>query len=124
MVRLVKIMRVRPSGTKEDNHKEIQSLSIKIYFATMFASVLVFGTLIYLIEAGNPAFANIPLGMLWAMKLTLGGISQTAYVDTIWGELIIVGVRFVGLLLFGLVVSIVGKFLRRLLLGSKSAEDA
>jgi len=123
MVRLVKMMRVRPGGTKENNHKEVQNLSIKIYFVSMFASVLIFGTLIYLIEGDNPAFASIPLGMLWAMKLTLGGIAQTAYVDTIWGELVIVGVRFVGLLLFGLVVSIVGKFLKRMLLGGKEVGE-
>ncbi len=121
MIRLVKMMRVQKGGKSTDGVKEVQKISIQIYLITLMFSVLVFGTLIYFIEGSNPVFANIPLGMLWALKLTLGGISQVAP-DTVVGELISVGARFVGLLLFGMLIHIVGKYFEKMLLGSNTNE--
>ncbi len=120
MIRLVKMMRVK-GGKSTDGVKGVQKISIQIYLITLMFSVLVFGTLIYFIEGSNPVFANIPLGMLWALKLTLGGISQ-ATPDTVFGELISVGTRFVGLLLFGMLIHIVGKYFEKMLLGSNTNE--
>ena len=121
MIRLVKMMRIQKGGKNTDNTKGIQRISIQIYLLTLLLSVLIFGTLIYLIEGSNPVFANIPLGMLWALKLTLGGISQVSP-DTVMGEIVSVGARFVGLLLFGLLIHIVGKFFEKMLLGSNAVE--
>jgi hypothetical protein len=59
--------------------------------------------------------------MLWAAKLTLGGIAQTSP-ETILGEIVAVGTRFTGLLLFGLLIHIVGKFFEKTLLGASSEE--
>ncbi|MCK5342526.1 MAG: ion transporter [Candidatus Heimdallarchaeota archaeon] len=121
MVRLVKMMRVKNGKSGKDGAKEVQRLSIQIYILTLTMTVLIFGTLIYLVEGNNPAFENIPLGMLWAAKLTLGGISQVTP-ETIWGEIVSVGTRFAGLLLFGLLIHIVGKFFEKMLLGSAPIE--
>lgn len=118
MVRLAKMLRIRKGRNSADAVKAVQRLSIQIYALTLVLSVLIFGTLIYLIEGSNPVFANIPLGMLWSLKLTLGGISQEVP-NTITGEMISIGARFVGLLLFGLLIHIVGKYLEKTLLGSK-----
>ena len=119
MVRLVKIMRVK-SGASNIQH-DVDKLTLQIYLFALFSSILLFGTLIYFVEGANPAFANIPLGMLWAAKLTLGGISQVLP-ETMWGEIISVGTRFVGLLLFGFLIHIVGKFFEKMLLGATSEE--
>lgn len=121
MMRLVKMLRMKKGEKHTDATKAVQRISIQIYVLTLVLSVLIFGALIYLIEGNNPVFANIPLGMLWALKLTLGGVSQ-AIPQTVWGEIISVGARFVGLLLFGLLIHIVGKYFERMLLGSKSVE--
>ena len=114
-------MRIQKGGSNTDNVKAVQRLSIQIYILTLTMTVLAFGTMIYLVEGNNPAFANIPLGMLWAAKLTLGGISQVTP-DTILGEIVSIGTRFVGLLLFGLLIHIVGKFFEKMLLGSAPIE--
>ncbi|MCK5084795.1 MAG: ion transporter [Candidatus Pacebacteria bacterium] len=119
MVRLVKMVRVK-SGASNIQH-DVDKLTSQIYLFALFSSILLFGTLIYFVEGTNPAFANIPLGMLWAAKLTLGGISQTLP-ETVWGEIISVGARFVGLLLFGFLIHIVGKFFEKILLGATLEE--
>ncbi|MEA2098418.1 MAG: ion transporter [Patescibacteria group bacterium] len=119
MVRLVKMVRVK-NGASNMRH-DVDKLTLQIYLFALFSSILLFGTLIYFVEGTNPAFANIPLGMLWAAKLTLGGISQ-ALPETVLGEIIAVGARFVGLLLFGFLIHIVGKFFEKILLGATSEE--
>jgi voltage-gated potassium channel len=122
MLRLAKVLRVQTD--KADAKKDEQAvhrLTVQIYFLTLTMAVLAFGTLIYLVEGDNPAFANIPLGMLWASKLILGGVTQ-ALPDTYWGEIISVAIRFVGLLLFGLLIHIVGKSVQRVLFGTDKGE--
>ncbi len=119
MVRLVKMVRVK-SGASNMQH-DVDKLTSQIYLSALFSSILLFGTLIYFVEGTNPAFANIPLGMLWAAKLTLGGISQ-ALPETVWGEVVSIGARFVGLLLFGFLIHIVGKFFEKILLGATLEE--
>lgn len=117
MVRLVKVMRMHGKGRgKKQASRDVQNLSIKIYILTLGMAVLLFGTLIYFFEGDNPVFANIPLGMLWAMKVTMGGVSQ-AMPGTVWGDIVSVLARFVGLVLFGLLIHIVGTFIEKLLLG-------
>ncbi len=119
MVRLVKMVRVK--GGASNVQRDVDKLTLQIYLFALFSSVLLFGSLIYFVEGSNPAFANIPLGMLWAAKLTMGGISQ-ALPETVFGEIISVGTRFVGLLLFGFLIHIVGKFFEKALLGVTSEE--
>lgn len=121
MVRLAKMLRIKKGRGKADAVKAVHRLSVQIYLLTLVLSVLIFGTLIYLIEGENPVFANIPLGMLWSLKLTLGGISQELP-STVVGEMISVGARFTGLLLFGLLIHIIGKYLEKMLLGSKAVD--
>ena len=122
MLRLAKVLRVQTdkAGAKKDE-QAVHRLTVQIYFLTLTMAALAFGTLIYLVEGDNPAFANIPLGMLWASKLILGGISQ-AMPETYWGEIISVAIRFVGLLLFGLLIHIVGKSVQRVLFGTDKGE--
>jgi voltage-gated potassium channel len=121
MARLVKVLRVQNGDDTDKGAREIHRISIEIYVLALVMTVLTFGTAIYLVEGSNPTFANIPLGMLWAAKLTLGGIAHVSP-DTVWGELISIGARFVGLLLFGMLIHIVGKYIEKMLLGSASAE--
>ncbi len=119
MLRLAKVLRVQTesAATRKKDERAVHRLTVQIYFLTLTMAVLTFGTLIYLVEGDNPAFANIPLGMLWAIDLILGGGSQ-ALPDTYWGEVISVAIRFVGLLLFGLLIHIVGKSVQRVLFGT------
>jgi len=114
MLRLAKLAKPRKSA---HDVADVQRMSVQIYFAALVASVILFGTLIYVAESSYTEFSSIPHGMLWAAKVVMGGVPQYMP-NTLWGETITVVARFSGLLLFGLLISIVGAGTKRLLLGS------
>jgi voltage-gated potassium channel len=119
VIRIAKIARFEKERTKDlEDYAHLYSLNIKIYFFALLSAIIVFGTLIYIIEGDNETFRNIPLGMIWAAKILLGGISPVVPA-TVVGEIISVLGRFVGLALLGLLISIVGGMVRKLLFGTK-----
>jgi len=120
MVRLAKVSRIaRPHARDLEDYAYLYRLNIGIYFFALLSAVILFGTAIFALEAANPNFKNIPLGMLWAAKPLLGGIAQEMPL-TAAGELVAIFARFTGLVLFGLLIAIVGNSVRTLLFGSSN----
>ncbi|MEZ4103860.1 MAG: ion transporter [Candidatus Paceibacterota bacterium] len=117
MLRLVKITRVPKDKDMEESFG-VYGFNVLIYGATLLLSLLIMGTLIYLTEPDTKSFASIPAGMWWSLKVFMGGVSVTVP-DTQFGEVVYVATRFVGLLLFGLLVGVVGNIFRLLLLREK-----
>lgn len=107
------------AGEPEDMY--VYRLTIQIYFFALLAAVVFFGALMYTFEGHNPNFENIPLAMLWAIKPLLGGVAQ-AQPETITGNIIVALIRFFGLVLFGLLISLVGQSARRFLFGESSKD--
>lgn len=105
-----------PTGPEDE--AGLYALAVRIYFVSLLSSITIFGTLIYIAEGWRPEFESIPLGMIWAAKVTMGGIAQHMP-ETIWGDLITIATRFIGLALFGLLISIIGTQLRHMLFGEK-----
>lgn len=116
MLRLAKLSRRLGGSDETMTTGKANLLTIQIYFAALITALLVFGTLLYIFESSNPEFSNIPEAMLWSTKPLLGGIAQTMP-TTIAGDIIVALIRFVGLVLFGLLISIVGTSLQKILLG-------
>ena len=56
--------------------------------------------------------------MIWSLKVLLGGVSQ-AMPETFWGEIIAIITRFLGLILFALLINIVAKYSKKFLLNEK-----
>lgn len=118
MVRLAELAEIPFERLRTlDDHAHIYSRSVQIYFMTLFCAITIFGTFIYVAERGRPEFASIPLGMVWAAKVTMGGVAQHMPY-TIWGDIITIVTRFTGLALFGLMLSIIGNSVHRILFGS------
>lgn len=118
MIRLAKLAQVRRHHHSDiEHHKDLYKFSVRIYFVALLASVTIFGTLIYVAESSAPHFSSIPLGMIWAAKVTMGGVAQHMP-STVWGEVVTIGARFTGLALLGLLISIMGDSVRRLLFGT------
>jgi len=115
MIRLAKIANLSLSRRKKEG--DMFGLSVQIYLLALVCGVTFFGATMYVAEGYREEFSSIPLSALWAMKVTMGGVSQHSP-DTAWGEVILVATRFFGLLLFGLMISIMGSGMKRLLLGS------
>jgi len=119
MLRLIKIARIAIAPITDAEEKlRIEKLNLQIYFFSFFSAVLLFGALIYAAEGYREEFSNIFLGMIWSTKVILGGMSQFMP-ETIWGDIISVLARFTGLVLFGLLITVVGSFMKKILLGEK-----
>lgn len=118
MARLAKLAQ-HPRGIMKSNtvKKSAHKLSIEIYFATLLSATTLSGTLVYIVEGGE-FFSSIPAGMLWALKVTMG-TTPTHMPTTLLGEVVTIMTYFFGLLLFGLLISVMGTSLNKLLLGGK-----
>ncbi|PID52363.1 MAG: hypothetical protein CR972_02745 [Candidatus Moraniibacteriota bacterium] len=119
MVRLVKLLRIQKKheDIEKNGHDQLFGVTMQIYIVTLFTMILISGTLIWFAEGDRAVYANIPLSMIWSSKVLLGGVPQ-AMPETIFGEGVVIITRFMGLILFSLLVSIVGGSVTRLLLGT------
>ncbi len=113
MFRLLKITRM-PKGTDPEESLGVFGFNILIYFVVLLFGLLVTGTLIYLAES---LAESIPAGMLWSLKIFMG-ITVTEPQAGV-GMVIFVITKFIGLLLLGLLVGVVGNVFNWLLLGGK-----
>ena len=118
MMRLAKILRFKKEKNKDlEEYGKIYSMNFQIYFMALFSAIIIFGSLIYVIE-GNSFIESIPMGMLWSTKVILGGI-PSASPPSVLGEIISIFARFTGLILFGLLINVVGVFVKKLLFGGE-----
>ncbi|MEK7542091.1 MAG: ion transporter [Patescibacteria group bacterium] len=120
VLRLVKLTRVIKKGSHHEDiehYSSIHSMTIKIYLFAMLTTVVVLGTLIYVFESDQLAFSSIPSGMLWTLQAILG--DSTATPKSLPGQMINLVARFVGLVMLGFLIHIVGTTVNRFLLGSR-----
>ncbi len=119
ILRLAKLMRLPKKNDMEDHgHDALFGVTIQIYAVTLFTVVLLSATMMWFFEGSREVFANIPQAMIWSMKVVLGGIGQEAP-ETLGGQFVVIATRFSGLILFSLLISITGGFVRKILLGAE-----
>lgn len=118
MLRMFRLAKISRSQLVDEENMSVLSLNIVIYFATLLLALLTTGTLMYLVEGEQATFVSIPAGMWWSLKVFMAGIPVVEPVTAL-GEFFYVLTRFVGLLLLGLLVGVVGNVFRALLLGRK-----
>jgi len=114
LLRMFRLARVARSNVLDENSMSTLSLNVLIYFVVLVFALLVTGTLMYLVEPTTAAFVSIPAGMWWSLKVFMAGIPVVEPVTQL-GEFFFVVTRFVGLLLLGLLVGVVGNVFRGLL---------
>jgi voltage-gated potassium channel len=125
MIRVVKVLRASTSRLQdpEELAHHFYRINIRIYFFALLSTIVIFSSLIYAVENDiNPIFANIPLAMIWTSKVILGGVAQHMP-QTVWGDIITIATRFTGLALFGLLISIIGNSLRKILFGTENVTE-
>lgn len=120
IIRLLRIMRLAKVG-RQLSHDSLVSkkanpalLQIAIYGATLVCALLFSGALMYTIEPQTAAFTDIPRSMWWSLQVFLGGFSVMTPA-TFVGEVGYVVTRFIGLLLLGLLIGMVGNIFRAVL---------
>lgn len=119
-LRIIRLLRlVRTSSVKAHEKEEEYNpiaFNVLIYFAALLFALLVFGTAMYVFEPSE-TFASIPAGMWWSFKVFLASIPVDQPTTAI-GDGLYVLTRFVGLMLLGLLIGVVGNVFR-ILIGNK-----
>ena len=118
LLRMLRLAKVSRSGLVDENNMSVLSLNIVIYFATLSFALLITGTAMYLVEPQLAAFESIPAGMWWSFKVFLASIPVTQP-ETMLGETFYVLTRFIGLMMLGLLVGVVGNVFKALLFAGK-----
>jgi voltage-gated potassium channel len=121
IIRLLRTLRLAKFATLKRRKNAAQSLyaiNLEIYAATLAIVTLLLGALFYVFEHGQAAAADIPSGMWWALRAILGGI-QYPQPLTVGGTITLILARFASMLLLGMLLSLIGTILRKLLIGSE-----
>lgn len=114
MLRLAKFTKIK---RKKNAAQSLYKINLEIYIVTLTGTVLLLGALFYLFEHTGAA-KDIPSGMYWALRVILGGISYPQP-ETLGGTVTIILARFTSMLLLGMLMSLIGTMLRKLLIGSE-----
>lgn len=118
LLRMARLAKVARSGIMSDESMSMLSFNVVIYFTTLITALLLTGTAMYLVEPNMAAFSSIPAGMWWSFKVFMAGIPVVAP-QTVWGEAFFVLTRFIGLMLLGLLIGVIGNIFKGLVLGDK-----
>ncbi len=118
LLRMMRLAKVSRSGMMTDENMSVMSLNVIIYFATLLTALLITGTAIYLTEPELASFASIPAGMWWSLKVFMAGIPVTEPQTDLGGGLFVL-TRFIGLLLLGLLVGVVGNVFKVVMMGRR-----
>ncbi len=124
IIRLLRILRLAKFATiKRKKHaaRSLYKINLEIYVVTLSAALILLGALLYVFEDGGAA-RDIPSGMYWALKVILGGMSYPQP-ETLGGTITIILARFTSMLLLGMLLSLVGTMLRKVLIGSEKDSD-
>lgn len=114
VIRLAKITRVvvdeaHREARDLESYWDVFRLDLTIYMLTLVSATIMLGGVLYLVEPSNPAFSHIPEAMLWVFGTILGGIPNLGMPTTTSGMVVLLLTKFVGLILLGFLVSIIGK---------------
>jgi len=119
LLRLAKISRTRLKDP--DESLGVFTLNIAIYVVLLISALLVFGTVLYVIESSTAVFSSIPSGMWWSFKVFVGSIPVDAPLTAL-GSFVYVAARFVGLILLGVLLGVVGNILKQTLFSKTSSK--
>jgi voltage-gated potassium channel len=121
LLRLLRLAKFAKIKRKKHAARSLYTINLEIYLVALMSALLILGALLYVFEDGGAA-RDIPSGMYWALKVILGGISYPQP-ETLGGTVVIILARFTSMLLLGMLLSLVGTMLRKLLIGSEKDSD-
>jgi voltage-gated potassium channel len=112
---------------KKEIFRDTDWNNLEIYLFAVTSVIILSGTLVYIAErkVAQTPFVDIPTGMWWAVvTLTTVGYGDIVPV-TFWGKVVAGITMFMGLALFALLLSVVGRTLQNLLFGGPvDSEDS
>jgi len=122
ILRITKVARIQDGSVRHNRHdfEEIYNLNVKIYLLAFVSIVTLLGSFAYVFEHGhNGGFDNILISMLWVFSIAIENPYLQVAPETVGGFATAIASRFLGLVLLGFLIHIVGNLINRLLLGLK-----
>lgn len=114
--RIAKFTRAYVEGVQaEAPHDASHELNVKVYFLALFSAAIGNGTVLFAIEGHQPHYSTIPKAILEVLKIFMATPAWPT--QTMYGELFILCVRFQALCLLGLLIEVMGTFMRNILFG-------
>ncbi len=116
LARIAKVARIEQTAKVniDDTDARLVSQNVRVYLATLFSSVVIIGTVVFIVEPQT--FTGAFSGALWATSEILGGGLVPEVVVTPGGKAIAIATRFVGFVLFGFLVNVVAGVVQQTLL--------
>lgn len=122
MIRLAKLANLRRHHFHDaEHHASIYKLNLQIYVSALIATLMLFGCIIYVVEGHRPGFQSIPHGILWTADQVVGGGVTPYFATTAFGQIVTLLARFAGLVLLGVLLTVVNHIFKNLLFGDKRA---
>ncbi len=121
IIRLLRMFRLAKFAQIKRRKNAAQSLyviNLEIYALTLGVATLILGSLFYVFEGHHSAAKDIPTGMYWALSAILGGLSYPQP-ETTGGTITLILARFTSMILLGMLMSLVGTMLRKVLIGTE-----
>lgn len=132
VLRFAKIVRYRQTMLRETMskhgaggtpHRRLHLLNLEIYFLALGSAILILASAYYIAEGHQEAFGTMPLSILWIVETIFGGSISRSLPETIAGEVISTATRFVGAVLFGFLIAVVGGFVAKVLFGTERLDQ-
>lgn len=119
LARIAKVARIEESAKVniDECDARLVNQNVRVYLATLFSSVVIIGTLVFIVEPQT--FSGAWSGSLWATSEILGGGLVPEIVVTPAGKAMAIVTRFVGFVLFGFLVNVMAGVVQQALLDRK-----
>lgn len=125
MLRLLKIVRHRAmrlhgkmrGASAKGGHPHTHLITIEVYVLAVLTSILLLASALYAFEGNTPGFTSIPRCILWIGETIFGGSISIFFPMSTGGRIVAILTRFTGLVLFGLLVTVVARLVNRWLFG-------
>ena len=118
LLRMVRLAKLADSKKDLPKPESVYVMNVEIYGVALLLSLLILGSLLYITEGHAEYAKDIPAGMYWAFKVILGGMPYQQP-ESLPGILVLILGRFVSLVLLGLMLSLMGTVIRKLLIGTE-----
>ncbi len=114
ILRLLKINKYKKTNRKSST--KFFGIDLEIYIVAFISVVIILGTLVYAFEQHQPGFRNIPETILWVTSTILEDSTITTTPTSNVAIAVSFISRFLGIILLGFLMNVVGTILNRKLL--------
>lgn len=125
LARLAKVAQIEQASFKAvaDSDRQVVAQNIRLYVASLFAAVVVLGSLANFVEPQT--FPGAIEGCVWAMSSLMGGAAFASQQPTTGGgQAVDLLARFVGMILLGFLINLVANTVNRIILGKRQRVES